>query len=177
MNLNTFEQKQNETMVPIHLEGDPSGGGSDAFVTSEAHNLKQKIEKRKGKQKQLRRFIGGMITLVVVLALGFGYSQYKLYTLSKEELATGAVSLASSTPKTPEEILKAVGRHILLPEGSPQIAEVQDVEKLRETQAFFRNARNGDIVIVYPFTIFIYRPADDIVVASGDILGTGEAKP
>lgn len=165
MNLEAFEKAiENETQTEAAV----------SFAEIEMNSIKQKIEKRKIKQKRLKIIFFALSGVIVLLVCAFGYSQYKLYTLSKAEKATVENVVA---PKTGEEVVKALSRHILLPEGTPQIAEVKDVTKLRETQAFFKNAENGDIVVVYETTIFVYRPSKDIVVASGDISGVGQVNP
>jgi hypothetical protein len=66
---------------------------------------------------------------------------------------------------------------ILPDEQSPQIAEVQDVAQLRKTQDFFKNAENGDVVIMYSSVIYLYRPSQDRVVSAGSVLPSGETKP
>jgi hypothetical protein len=166
MNLDEFEKNNGDTLS--HNEG--------SAVLSDALSLKQKIHQRKGKQRKLKIILGFGILLIVALSTAVGYSQYKLFLLSRDEKlaerAPGQVSL-----KTGEEVVKALSRHILLPPGIPQIAEVQEAEKLRETQAFFKNVEQGDIVVVYETTIFVYRPSKDIVIASGDISGVGQLKP
>lgn len=175
MNLDIFEKMQSETR-----EHTPYGG---SLAHDDVASLKHKIEKRKNKQRKVFVVVGGLALLVLVLALFSGYSWYKLQLLAKQEV-TGAPSQSGaaegfvpSTPKTGEEIIRALGEHILLPSGNPQIAEVQDVAKLKATQAFFRDAENGDIVVVYETMIFIYRPSADIVVAASDISGVGQTKP
>lgn len=172
MNINIFEKAQSELKTET------------SFVDEQALSIKQKIESRKNKQKKIKTIFWVLIFLIVIFATTTAYSQYKLFKLTKEESPNLSLPTASSTdktvvamPKTGEEVIAALKRHILVPSGEPQIAEVQDAAKLRETQAFFKDTRTGDIVIVYDTTIFIYRPSDDIVVASGDISGVGQVKP
>ena len=180
MNLHTFEKAKQE-----YVHQDSMIGDSSTFANEEAHHIKQKIEKRKQKQQKVRMLIGGGILFLLAALIFAGYSQYKLYVLTKDETfvrdtpSTSATTFSSTgtTPKTGEDIIVSLKKHILVPEGNPQIAEIQDVMKLKETQPFFKDAKNGDIVIVYQTTIFIYRPSADIVVASGDISGVGQVKP
>lgn len=179
MNINIFEKTQ---------QSSSDYSQSDTSSHEDVANLKLKIEKRKTKQKRLKVVLITLVASVLVLSFLFGYSQYKLYSLSQEEMnVSGAPvtdtkqgaqqTVQADTIKSPEAIIKALGRHILLPEGTPQIAEVKDVEKLKEKQAFFKNAENGDIVVVYETTIFLYRPTLDIVIASGDISGIEQKNP
>ncbi len=164
------DQKNKEGMMPL---SEPS------FVHEEVDHIKQKIENRKAKRKRLKVILGGLIGSIFVLTGITAYSQYKLYKLTREELNVGAqlTSGGEGIPMTGEEIVKALRKHILLPDGDPQIAEVQDANKIKETQAFFKDSQNGDFIIVYPTMIYIYRPGADIVIAASDISGAGQEKP
>lgn len=172
MDLNQFEKRNTDQEHVIHAEA--LGEVEASFARGEMEKIKHKLEIRKKKQKRLKIIflsLGSLITLLIIFVV---YSQYKLYTLSRDEKI---VPTAVTTATTGADVIKLLARHVLLPEGEPQIAEVKDVEKLRDTQAFFKNAENGDLIILYPTTIFIYRPAKDIVVSSGDISGLGQTKP
>lgn len=175
MNLYEFENNKNDQEHIIDAEA--FGQSETSFAHSEVEKIKKKLEKRKKQQKKITVIFGGLSCVIFILVGFVSYSQYKLYKLSRDEQSyvSSAVVITAST--TPEEIIKFLGRHILLPEGNPQIAQVKDIEKLRETQAFFKNAENGDVVVLYETIIFIYRPSRDIVVASGDLSGFGQTKP
>jgi hypothetical protein len=182
MNIHTFEKaKQEYARQDSLLHGNQHYSTHDSFVEDEAFHIKNKIEKRKHKQKQMKFIIGGVGAFMLFLIGVAGYSQYKLYTLSKDETYVRGEGVdtvgGANTPRTGEDIIRALKKHILVPEGSPQIAEVQDSEKLKETQAFFKDVKNGDVVIIYPDIIFVYRPSADIVIASTDISGVGQTKP
>jgi hypothetical protein len=175
MNLYDFENKGSNQEHIIQAEA--YGESEASFARSEVDKIKSKLEKRKKQQKKLTRVFGGLAVVITILVVFIAYSQYKLYKLSREEQVYTTSSVAVTASTTPQEIIRLLGRHVLLPEGNPQIAQVQDVEKLRETQAFFKNAENGDIILLYNTTIFLYRPSKDILVASGDVSGLGQAKP
>lgn len=169
MNLASFEKTEQEKIIQAEARGE-----SDAvFAEHDLEHIKHKIEKRKIKQKRVKGLLGVAGVAFVILLAVTVYSQYKLYTLSQAE----KVTTSTSVPKTGEEVLKALKRHILVPVGSPQIAEVNDAEKLSSTQPFFKDVINGDIVVVYDTVIFIYRPSLDVIVASGDITAQTQVKP
>ena len=176
MNLNQFENRNYDQEKIIQAEA--FGESEESFARSETEKIKRKLELRKKQQKRLT-FIFGILGGIIILLAGItGYSQYRLYTLSKDESVVSASSVTITASTTPEEIIQLLGRHILLPEGNPQIAVVQDVEKLRDNQAFFKNAENGDLIVVYESsTIYLYRPSKDIVISVGDISGVGQIKP
>ncbi len=168
MDLDTFEKETTQ------------GAHSDVLL------MKQKIEQRRGKNKKIQKLVVALFVLVALFASLFAYSQYRLYRVRNDE-KVGQMNPSQATqqeegvpnrlPKTSEEVVAALGRHVIIPEGTPQIAEVQDVDKLKEKQAFFKDAKNGDIVIVFASTIYVYRPSVDRVVAQGDISGVGQTNP
>ena len=64
------------------------------------------------------------------------------------------------------EVVKKVGKHILLPTGEqPTLARVSDVSKVKD-QPFFNKAQNDDKVLVYTQArkAFLYRPSKDILI-------------
>lgn len=72
----------------------------------------------------------------------------------------------TANQKVIDEVVRKVGRHILLPSGEqPTLATVSDVTKVKG-QPFFANASNGDKVLVYTQArkAILYRPSKDIVI-------------
>lgn len=175
MDLNQFE-KRNTTQENI-IHGEALGETEASYARSEMEKIKRKLELKKKQQKKLKIIFGSFSGVVLVLIIFLAYSQYKLYTLSRDEKVVTEELRVVTASTTPEEIVAMLGKHILLPSGNPQIAEVKDVEKLRDQQAFFKNAENGDLIVLYETTIYIYRPSRDIVVATADVSGLGQAKP
>lgn len=138
-----------------------------SFISEEAQLIRQRVDTRRAKQRKLKIVLGTLLSLVVIFGSIALYSQYKLRTLTRAELQDSIPK--ESQPRTGEEIVKALGRLVLLPEGVPQIAEVQDVDRLKKSQSFFENAENGDVVVVYDNDIYLYRPSKDIIIGSGKI--------
>jgi hypothetical protein len=92
-----------------------------------------------------------------------------VYVLKKLEAANDITNPA--VPATPNQIIEAVSKHIILPDTVPQIAAVQDAAKLSSSQEFFKDTVDGDVVIVYENMIIVYRPSKDLLVAVGDVGG------
>lgn len=146
-----------------------------------AHNATQKEESflekeealllssKKNKQKRAKRIFGGLLFGVIFFAITTAYSQYQMYILSS--LLQAQEKASQEPPKTVDEVVKAVSRHIKVPVGVPQIAAVTDAKKLASTQVFFKDVVNGDIVVVYDSVIYLYRPLEDVLVSVGDISG------
>ena len=145
---------------------------SHSHIDTTAHtssDQKQLLHK-KTKQNKTKKVVSSLLGLIIFFILTTIFSQYQVYVLQK--IATAKEEKNPDVPVTNEEIVRAVGRHLMLPEdGAPQIAEVKDAAKLKSSQAFFKDAVNGDYVIVYNSTIILYRPLEDILVSVGSVEG------
>lgn len=103
-----------------------------------------------------------LILVGAVAAAGYFYYQYKVVLSQKS-----STRVAAEVEKT----IKAVGNLMVLPKGeSPTLATVTDVEKLR-TQDFFKNAQNGDKVLIYQKALkaILYRPSTNKIVDVGPV--------
>lgn len=103
-------------------------------------------------KRTLTVIIGVLIAAIVII--GFLYIQ----------------EITTSTPDAENDrILTAVSQHILLPQGTPVVATIQDVEQLAQEQDFFAQAQNGDYLIIYAESrkAIIYREEADLLVNVG----------
>lgn len=119
------------------------------------------------KKKRMGKII---FTLIFLATLGgLVYSQYELYKLKdpayQQKIADNEI----------QKIVSKVSKLILLPEESPQIVIVQDVEKLRPLQPFFKDAENGDYVLVYQNLALIYSESKNKLINVGPV--TREEEP
>lgn len=116
-----------------------------------------------------------VLQIVVVLALmAFGAWSFFSYQKAQREVAKLSNPEASqqAIAKEREEILAKVGKLMVLPtDEEPTIASVTDAEVLSQYQPFFRNASNGDKVILYVKSgkSIIYSPDKNIIVNVGTI--------
>lgn len=107
----------------------------------------------------------GILLLVVLGALGAAYvirQKPEILGLSK-----GTATAAAEVGKLTTE----VGKLIALPtDEKPTVATVTDVDKLKE-QAFFKNAANGDKVLIYTNArkAILYRPTEKRIIEVGAI--------
>lgn len=66
------------------------------------------------------------------------------------------------------ELVKVVGKHVVLPEpldvSKVQVAGVQDAEKLMQMSQFFKDAQNGDQLIIFPTKLVLFRPSENKIV-------------
>lgn len=77
-----------------------------------------------------------------------------------------AVADIAAAEQEVSEVIAAIGKHILLPEGEePTVATVSDPEKLKD-QLFFKHAETGDKVLIYTKAkmAYLYDPDRDILL-------------
>lgn len=128
---------------------------NDEVVLEEGVQVKSPKKRRKGKI---------IFTLLFLATLGgLIYSQYELYKLKDP---TYQQKVAESEM---QKIVSKVSKLILLPEENPQIVIVQDVDKLRPLQPFFKDAENGDYVLVYQNLALIYSPTKNKLINVGPV--------
>ncbi len=118
------------------------------------------------KPKKLGFFYGRKWLLVVigVVVIAFGFLTYQ-YILTKNELNAAKNPTAAGKTEA-EKITNQIKDAIELPTGeTPTLATVNDVSKLK-AQAFFKNAQNGDKVLVYTKAgvAVLYRPSTQKVI-------------
>ena len=66
-----------------------------------------------------------------------------------------------------KQVVDQVGKLIILPQGeTPAVATITDVERLKQNQPFFSQAKDGDKVLIYTKAkkAILYRPAENKIV-------------
>ncbi len=104
----------------------------------------------------LKYVIGGLLTLILIVGVASAVTQHykKAANLNDVHVVIGHVS-----------------RHYLLPTNeTPALATITDKNKL--TSSFFKQANNGDKVLIYQTNkvAIIYRPNIDRIIAVGPVL-------
>lgn len=85
-----------------------------------------------------------LVPLLIVLLIALSGTAFYLYKKAN------ALNVTPGASNDSDKILASVRSLILLPEGEvPTIATVTDLEKLKD-QPFFKKAKVGDKVIMYP---------------------------
>lgn len=73
-----------------------------------------------------------------------------------------------------KKVIEQLGTILLLPEGTPTMAVVKDVETLKKSQpVFFANAKNGDRLIIYPEQAIIFDALANKIIKVGPVQVTG----
>lgn len=107
-----------------------------------------------------------VVAVLVVLGLGyFGYTKY----------ATPAVETPEQQAAKAEEQKNAVIAKVkaltVLPEEEPVLFTVNDANLLKSQQAFFKDAENGDVLLVFQkdSKALIFREATNQIINAGPI--------
>lgn len=106
----------------------------------------------------------GIALLVVVLLGGaaFGAAKYKKLQDENKKLKNPQEQARIQT----ESLIKEVGAITVLPaDETPTVATVADASKLKN-QAFFKDAQNGDKVLIYTKAkkAYLYRPSTKKII-------------
>lgn len=106
--------------------------------------------------------LGWLVFILLFAAIGLSIFFYLKYRDSQQKLNNPTVSAKAET----QELINKVGKLTLLPSSeAPTIATVSDVSKLAG-QSFFKNAQNGDKVLIYTKAkkAYLYRPSTDRII-------------
>lgn len=144
---------------------------------------KEPRRRRRGGLLNLLLFIG----IIGAVALFFWAEQQRRDALSKleqteQQLQEIKESTERSGQQVADEVLGKVRAHMVLPEDvQPTVATIIDVDRLRETSDFYKNAKNGDHLILTATRAILYNPDTDRVIDVVPVLlnpeeeaGTGE---
>ena len=113
--------------------------------------------------------------LVIVLIIALAVLAYVNYT-KRVQLATELKKLSVQmeqlqTGNNPQnvaaakEIVDKVRKHIVIPTDiEPTVATIVDVNTLKSRNEFYKNAKNGDNLIVTPTRAILYDPDKDIIL-------------
>lgn len=127
-----------------------------------------------------------LLVLVVVLDMQRRQAQRELKNLSvRLEQVQGNTE---QNQERAREVVRKVSRLMSLDTSvEPTVATIVDVEQLRQRNAFYNKAENGDFLIVTPTRAILYREADDIILdvvpvqieqpaagVEGDVAGQGD---
>lgn len=109
-----------------------------------------------------KKFLQIVLLTIIVVVISGGALLYVQSHAQKKVLAENTNASAQEI----ETLLNKIGQSIELPQNeSPTIATVTDITKL-EGQAFFKNAKNGDKVIIFMNAkkAILYRPSTEKII-------------
>ena len=117
------------------------------------------------KHRRLRVPIIFLWVVILALAGALGYTIWLNQSLRNPEAQTKLAEQAS------QEIIDGVGRLIVVPTGKPTVATITDITKLKESNSeFYKDAQNGDVLLIYETEAIIYRKAENKIVAVAPVV-------
>lgn len=115
----------------------------------------------KDKIKSLFKIICWLLLGIIIGALGlFFYNYYLVVKSNKSEVINQS------------DLILKISKLVILPTGEePAVATINDAPSLIKEQVFYKNAINGDIVLVYQKAAkaIVYSPSRNIIVNVGPV--------
>lgn len=111
------------------------------------------------------KIIIGAVVVVVVLAGGyFGWTRYQAMQNSPE-------AQAAKLEQQKNAVITKVKALTVLPDEEPVLFTVNDANLLKTQQAFFKDAANGDVLMVFQKNgkALIYREATNQIINAGPV--------
>lgn len=132
--------------------------------------MEQETKKsRKNNNKPYRVYLFGVVGLIIIVITGyFGYSYWQKNYASPDAQAE---KQAQEAEEEKQKILASLGKLMILPEGDPVLFKVSNEEVMRKQQAFFKDAKNDDVLLVFQQSgkAIIFRPSANLVVNAGPV--------
>ncbi len=114
------------------------------------------------------------VILIVLVVIGFGGMTY--FYRQYHQLKTAPKTKQSDVKKA-QELKKKLAKLMDLPDEDPVLGKVTDRKKL-DNQPFFKNAKDGDDLIIFPKAkkAIIYRDSENKIINAGPIAITSTDK-
>jgi hypothetical protein len=115
--------------------------------------------------KKRTRFTTRVNFVVTLTLVGAAALFAVLYFHSRAELGRMRQNSPANAANEVNALVKKISMHMALPSEKPTIATVENTKKLTN-QTFFKNARNGDKVLMYTQNkkAILYRPSEDKII-------------
>ncbi len=173
-----FQSETEEKVKKIEKEEKVQEKEAEISLVESLEQIEGDTAKKRFKfsMKNSRKLIYVLFFVVLGITIGASIFFYMKYDESRKAAQTGDTP---QNAKETQKLLDKVGKLIQLPKGeTPTVATVTNFEKLVD-QPFFRNAKNGDRVIIYGSTqmAYLYRPTDNMLINVAPINVNPEQSP
>ena len=121
------------------------------------------------------KLAGKLLIGVIVVAIIAGGGWY-FYNQGGQEFVIKPGEKLSDDQVT--RLINRVGRFLVLPDDEePSVAAISDAATLSQRQAFYKDAKDGDILLVFSNKAIIYDAVNDKLVNVGPIVRTDDLSP
>lgn len=136
------------------------------------HNASMSVKSSTPVPKKKNRNLNMFLLVVVLILIGLFVWSEKGRRDTAHQLETAAQQLEAIKNSSQEsgearanEVIEKVHALIDIPtDPRPTVAQINDIDRLREANAFFGNSKNGDYLVLTGNRAIIYDPDRDIVV-------------
>ncbi len=114
--------------------------------------------------KNKTNIVGVVVVLVVLVGGYYGWTSYQAMQNSPE-------AQAAKLEQQKVAIIEKIKALTVLPEEEPVLFTVNDANLLKSQQAFFKDAANGDVLLVFQAggKALIYREATNQIINAGPV--------
>ncbi len=125
----------------------------------------KKIQKESDAEVKKRSIKSLIIKILIAFILLISIAAASFFFIKYKQEQSVAKSLVAKKDLTNKELVLLVEKLVVLPKETPTIATVSDVAKL-EGQTFFKDAKNGDKVLLFPESkkAILFRPGIDKII-------------
>jgi hypothetical protein len=113
------------------------------------------------------KFISGLVLVVAVVVGGY-------YAWQHNASHSGLAGLSADAKVTDDQVAQLVARiskFIVVPaDEKPSVVVIKGVEQLAAQQAFYKGAKDGDVLVLYSSRAFIYVAAADKLIIVGPVV-------
>ena len=112
-----------------------------------------------------------LVVLAIVILGGGGYYGYNYWQKNYASADAKAVADAAKADAEKKAILEKLSKLMVLPAGDPVLFKVNDEETMKKQQAFFKDTKNDDVLLVFQESskAIIFRPSTNMIVNVGPI--------
>lgn len=105
--------------------------------------------------------------LILVLLGGGGYYGYTYWQASQNS----PEAQAAKAEEEKQAVLSQLKKLMILPEGDPVLFKVSNEEVMRKQQAFFKDTKNDDVLLVFQESgkAIIFRASENVIVNAGPV--------
>ena len=116
-----------------------------------------------------RRPLGLWIALIVTAAVAVGSAATAVVFIVKYNNLKKDPNISAQNTK--QRIVDNVSKLYDVPQEEPTLAKVTEAEKIKKQQEFFKNAQNGDYILVWPNAKLglLYRESTNKVINVGPV--------
>jgi len=145
----------------------PEKSKSESSEKSKSTASSDAVTKKKKSGKIWKIIV--LILVVIIIVAGVLFILQYQQTKKQIDYLSSPDSRKEMNEKDIERLLEKVRKHMLLPEEEPMIATITDVEALKKDQSFYKDAKNGDKVIIFSTKAILYDVENDIIVNVGPV--------